>query len=121
MEKSTEESERRGRREGPAPSGGSPGGEESEIVWAIARLHAGVLAIVGAFLGAIGMFVLTSWLLLKGGPQVGPHLQLLAQYFYGFSVTWPGAFLGSLYGALVGGVVGWLIGALYNVIAGLRE
>ena len=79
------------------------------------------MAIVAALLGASAMFVMTSWLLIKGGPQVGPHLRLLGQYFYGYSVSWPGAFIGSFYGALIGGIVGWLIGALYNLIAGLRE
>jgi hypothetical protein len=117
VEKPAGESERGGQRQDAPPSPA----EEREIVWAIARLQAGVLALVAALLGASGMFVMTAWLLVKGGPQVGPHLQLLAQYFYGYSVSWPGAFIGSFYGALVGGIVGWLIGALYNLIAGLRE
>lgn len=122
MEKPTGESERGGRRHDAPPAGEAPSiAEEREIVWAIARLQAGVLAVVGAVLGAIAMFVMTSWLLIKGGPQVGPHLRLLAQYFYGYSVSWPGAFIGSFYGGLIGGIVGWLIGALYNLIAGLRE
>ena len=122
METPTGESERGGRRRDAPRAGELPSiAEEREIVWAIARLQAGVLALVGATLGAVVMFVLTSWLLIKGGPQVGPHLRLLAQYFYGYTVSWPGAFLGSFYGAVIGGIVGWLIGALYNLVAGLRQ
>jgi hypothetical protein len=96
-------------------------GAEREIAWAVARLQAGVLALVGALVGGLGLFLMTAWLLIKGGPQVGPHLQLLGQYFYGYTVTWPGTVVGLLYGALVGAVVGWLIGALYNVVAALRS
>jgi hypothetical protein len=97
----------------------SPG--EHEIVWAVARLQAGVLAFVGGVLGGAGLFSMTAWLLLKGGAPVGPHLALLGQYSYGYSVTWPGAFVGLLYGALAGAAVGWLVGALYNLVAGLRS
>jgi len=95
--------------------------ELQEVSRAVARIHAGVLALVGGFVGGAGVFMVTAWLLIKGGPNVGAHLQLLNQYFYGYSVTWPGALVGLLYGALTGAVVGWLIGAIYNLVAGLRE
>jgi hypothetical protein len=65
--------------------------------------------------------MMTSWLLIKGGPQVGVHLQLLGQYFVGYSVTWQGSLVGLFYGALVGGVVGWSIGTLYNAIVAIRQ
>lgn len=94
--------------------------EEREIEWAVARLQARVLAVVGAILGGAVVFLMTAWLLVKGGPEVGKHLQLLGQYFYGYTVTWPGAFVGLLYGAVAGGVVGWVVGAVYNLVAGLR-
>lgn len=120
MDSPTGESEER-RRHDTEPAGGQPSIADREIVWAIARLQAGVLAVVAAVIGATTLFVMTAWLLIKGGAPVGPHLQLLSQYFYGYSVSWPGAFIGSFYGGLVGGIVGWVIGALYNLIAGLRE
>ena len=95
--------------------------DESEIVRTIARLHALVLALVGALLGGVGLFLMTAWLLVKGGATMGAHLQLLGQYFYGYSVTWTGCIVGLLYGALVGAVVGWCIGTVYNLVVGLRE
>ncbi len=95
--------------------------EEREVVRAIARLHAGVLATVGALIGGIGLFALTAWLLVEGGPNVGAHLQLLNHYFPGYSVTWAGCFIGLLYGAAVGAAVGWCIGAVYNLVVGLRD
>lgn len=92
-----------------------------EVSRAVARIHAGVLAVVGAGLGGSAVFVMTAWLLIRGGTFVGAHLQLLGQYFYGYSVTWPGSFVGLLYGAAVGGLVGWAIGRIYNRIGDLRE
>lgn len=87
----------------------------------VVRLQAFVLGISGAVLGGSGLFVMTVWLLVKGGEQVGPHLSLLGQYFPGYSVTWGGAFLGLAYGALVGAVVGAMIGWIYNLVAAARH
>lgn len=95
--------------------------ETREVSHAVARIHAGVLALVSAFLGGVGLFTMTVWLLIRGGPRVGEHLGLLSNYFFGYSVTWTGSVVGLLYGILVGGVVGWVIGAVYNGVVGLRE
>jgi hypothetical protein len=64
---------------------------------------------------------MTAWLLIKGGPHVGAHLQLLGHYFVGYSVTWQGSLVGFFYGALVGGVVGWSIGTIYNGVVVIRQ
>jgi hypothetical protein len=95
--------------------------ELCEVNPAVVRLQTGVLTIVCALLGGVGLFVMTAWLLIKGGPQVGAHLQLLGHYFIGYSVTWKGCLVGLFYGALVGGVVGWSIGAIYNGIVAIRQ
>ena len=95
--------------------------ELSEVKQAVVRLQTGVLTIVCALLGGVGLFVMTAWLLIKGGPQVGVHLQLLGHYFIGYSVTWKGSLVGLCYGALVGGVVGWAISTIYNGIVTLRQ
>ena len=95
--------------------------DEREVVRAIARLHGGVLAVVGAMIGGATLFLMTAWLLVKGGENVGAHLQLLSQYFYGYSVTWTGCVIGALYGAASGAVIGWCIGTVYNFVVGLRE
>ena len=95
--------------------------ESCEVHQAVMRLQTGVLAIVGALLGGGGLFVMTAWLLIKGGPQVGVHLQLLGHYFIGYSVTWQGSLVGLFYGVLFGGVVGWSIGTIYNGIVAIRQ
>jgi hypothetical protein len=93
-----------------------------EVSRIIVRVQAGVLAVVGALIGGASLFVMTVWLLIKGGPQVGEHLQLLGQYFIGYSVTWGGSLVGFFYGALAGGIAGWAgVGTVYNRIVSLRQ
>jgi len=116
--KSEEEAENGDKRD---RSFGDDSGAERELAWAVARLQAVPLAIVGAILGGVGLFGMTAWLLLKGGEHVGAHLQLLDQYFYGYSVTWLGAFVGLFYGGAVGAASGWLIGTVYNIVVALRS
>jgi len=91
------------------------------IATAIARLRAGIMAIVCGLLAGSGLLVATVWLVLRGGPNVGQHLVLLRNYLPGYSVTWSGAFLGFVYGALLGGAAGWLTAWIYNRIVQLRQ
>ena len=91
------------------------------VIRNVARIHALILALVCALICGVGLFTLTAWLILKGGPVVGPHLALLGQYFPGYAVTWPGSIAGLFYGALVGAAIGWIIGAVYNGVAVLRH
>ncbi len=95
--------------------------QKEEISRALARIRTGALAIVCAMIGGVGLFVMTAWLLIKDGPHVGQHLQLLSNYFIGYSVTWWGSVVGLFYGALCGGVIGWAIGTIYNKVVGIRQ
>ncbi len=91
-----------------------------EISRAVARLHAGIMALIFGAVCGLGLFVMTAWLVIKGGPMVGLHLELLHHYFIGYSVTWPGAFVGLFEGGLLGALLGWGIGMIYNRIVGVR-
>jgi hypothetical protein len=95
--------------------------QKDEISRALARIKTDALALVCASIGGVGLCVMTMWLVIKGGPHTGEHLQLLANYFIGYSVTWPGAFVGLLYGATTGGLVGWAIGRIYNAVVNARQ
>ena len=81
---------------------------------------------LGVLFGA-GIFIATNWLVLKGGqpglvgePLVGPHLQLLSQFFIGYKVSFLGSFIGLAYGLAVGTLSGSLIAAIYNKIVYFR-
>ena len=91
--------------------------ERALIEFAVARMRAGILAIVFAMVSGTGLFVATAWLLIKGGENVGATLGLLGNYLPGYAVTWPGAFLGLAYGVVIGGTMGWLLARIYNRLA----
>ncbi len=62
----------------------------------------------------LGIFIATLWLIIKGGEVVGPNLQLLGQYFIGYTVTMKGAFAGMGYGFLWGFLFGWIFAYIRN-------
>ncbi len=95
--------------------------EEELVRSAVARLRAGILAIVCGLLAGTGLFVATIWLVLQGGKNVGQHLSLLRYFLPGYSVTWPGALLGLFYGVLFGSLAGGLIAWIYNRVVDLRH
>jgi hypothetical protein len=99
----------------------SKGDQERILVTrTIARLRAGIVAIVTAMVAGFTLFVATLWLVIKGGPDVGQHLGLLRAYYPGYSVTWVGSFVGLVYGALTGALIGWCVAWLYNILASWR-
>jgi hypothetical protein len=87
---------------------------ERVIIEAFARLDRTALGLAVGTLCGLGVFLATIILLIKGGEVVGPNLALLGQFFYGYTVTMTGAFVGLVYGFIVGFVVGWLIALLRN-------
>jgi hypothetical protein len=69
------------------------------------------------FLAALGLFVATVFLVIKGGEVVGPRLQLLSVYLPGYSVSWTGAFIGGAYMFFLGYGAGRVVATVYNRIA----
>ena len=78
-----------------------------------------------AFASAVGVtaglvfFLATIWLVIKGGVNVGSHLRLLSQYFFGYTVTVPGAFIAFAYSFCWGFLFGWLFAYLRNLFLAL--
>jgi hypothetical protein len=95
--------------------------DEELLHQAVARLRASIMAIVFGLTAGTGLFIATAWLLIKGGPVVGPHLGLLGNYLPYYSVTWPGAFLGFVEAAIGGALVGYAIAFIYNRLVDLRR
>lgn len=95
--------------------------QNDEVGQTLKRIMVNALVLACTVIGGVGLFAMTIWLVIKDGPQAGQHLQLLSNYFVGYSVTWPGAFVGILYGAMTGGVVGWAVGTIYNRVVNLRQ
>lgn len=88
---------------------------------AVLRLSANILGLVLGILAGLGIFIATTFLLLKGGDVVGPHLGLLRAFFPYYSVTFLGSFVGFVYGFVCGYATGFIVAALYNLIVKLKN
>lgn len=102
--------------------------DEDKLFSGVVRFNAKILGLVlGLLLGSI-IFIATNWIIIKGGhigPDgeyvVGPHLQLLSQFFIGYRVSFLGSIIGFAYGFAVGTLIGVLIGRIYNWIVKFRN
>jgi hypothetical protein len=89
------------------------GRPDTTLEQAFPRIHKRALGIaVGLTLGA-AFWLLTAFHVIVR--PTGITLGLLANYFYGFDATWPGAFVGFIWAGACGFVAGWLFALLHNV------
>ncbi|PYM90312.1 MAG: hypothetical protein DME04_23200 [Candidatus Rokuibacteriota bacterium] len=94
---------------------------ESLVSVRLMRLNATVQGVVVGLIAGLGIFIATNWLIIKGGPVVGPHLALLGQFFIGYRVTFVGSLIGFAYGFVLGFCVGYGVARAYNWLADLRQ
>jgi hypothetical protein len=102
--------------------------QNGEIIFSdIVRFNIKVIGLVLGVLTGLTVFVATNWLVLKGGYVdsngmyvVGPHLQLLSQFFIGYRVSFLGSIVGFIYGFSFGTLCGTAIGWIYDKIVKYR-
>jgi len=92
----------------------APSSDQQQIQNVLLRLNARAWGIAMGLLLGSGLFLATIFLVIKGGPNTGQHLQLLHVFFPGYSVTVLGSVVGFVYAFVVGYGLGRLIGAVYN-------
>lgn len=104
------------------------GANKTNLYSDVHRLNSKVLGLEFGLITGISIFITTNWLLIKGGHitlsgeyVVGPHLQLLSQFFIGYRVSFLGSFIGFAYGFALGIFSGSLIGWIYNKIIDFRN
>ena len=56
----------------------------------------------------------------RGEYIVGPHLQLLSQFFIGYKVSFWGSIIGFFYGFALGTLCGTATGWIYNKVVDFR-
>ncbi len=102
--------------------------EEEKLFSGILRLNSQILGLVLGCLIGLAIFIATNWLVIKGGhvtPDgryvVGPHLQLLSQFFIGYRVSFLGSIIGFCYGFAFGTLIGATVGWVYNKIVDFRN
>lgn len=93
---------------------------EHVVLTQVMRMNATINGIVAGLLIGLVFMLATLWLVIKGGEVVGPHLGLLDQYFWGYSVTVGGSLIGFVYGFVVGFAIGYFVSWSYNLLADLR-
>jgi len=99
----------------------TPLSPEDKLFSGVLLLNAKVVGLAMGLILALGIFVATNWLIIKGGERVGPHLILLSQYFIGYKVTFLGSLIGAAYGFALGTICGALMGWIYNKIVAFRH
>jgi hypothetical protein len=85
------------------------------------RMNAVVTGVIFGLMAGAVIFVATNWLVLRGGPVVGPHLTLVNQFFIGYEVTFKGSLIGFAYSFMSGFVVGSFLAWIYNWLLDLRD
>ena len=102
--------------------------EEERLFSGALRLNFRMMGLILGLLMGLAIFIVTNWLVIKGGHHtpggeyvVGPHLQLLSQFFIGYKVSFLGSIIGFFYGFALGTFSGAAIGWIYNKIVDIRS
>ncbi len=98
-----------------------PSSEEQDLQAALVRLNARAWGIAMGLLLGGGLFLATNVLVIKGGENVGQHLQLLRVFLPGYSVTFLGSLVGFVYQFVLGYILGRLVGVIYNKMVELSR
>jgi hypothetical protein len=96
-----------------------PGAIEADLVetmqMAIAPVHKAALGVATGLVSGLVVAAATAFIVVVR-PQPEPRLDLLANYFYGYTVSWPGVLIGFLWAFVVGFVAGWFMGFVRNFV-----
>jgi len=99
---------------GSPPDSASPDQVETLLKQAFAPLHKCALGLAAGVTAAAVLFLLTVFHLIFA-PSEATNIELLSQYFYGYRVSWPGAFVGAWWAGVAGFVAGWFFAFARNV------
>ena len=101
--------------------------KEEKLFNGVLRLNAKMLGLVTGLLTGFVIFIATNWLVMRGhiAPDsevvVGPHLNLLSQFFIGYKISFLGSLIGFVYGFALGTLGGSLTGWIYNKFVKFKD
>ena len=85
------------------------------LPYATAPMHKRAFGVAVGTMAGVLLFLLTAFHVVAQ-PEHALDLGLLGQYFYGYDVTWRGAFVGLGWGLISGFVAGWFVAFVRNVV-----
>ena len=97
----------------------NPSAKPVGLSFAFSPIHKSALGVAVGMVSGLAVFGLTVFHVVLH-PTEGPNLALLAQYFYGYDVSWRGAFLGLVWGFVSGFVFGWFGAFVRNLTVALQ-
>lgn len=86
-----------------------------ELELAFEPLHKRALGMALGVASGLVFFLLTAVVLVRR-PDPAPAIYILGEYFYGYTVSWAGAFIALAWGFVVGFVVGWFAAFCRNLV-----
>jgi protoporphyrinogen oxidase len=95
-----------------------PPSVNQSLVLAFAKLDKLAFATALGTVAGLTVAIATLWLVIKDGEQVGRNLQLMGQFFQGYTVTVSGALVGFVYSFTSAFLWGWLFAYLRNFALG---
>ena len=81
---------------------------------AFAPMHKRVLGLAAGITAGVTVWLLTAFHVVAQ-PKDALSIELLAQVFYGYDVTWRGAFVGAWWAFVAAFVAGWFAAFLHNL------
>lgn len=90
----------------------------ARVTLAFAPLHKRAFGVATGLAAGIGLFAITIAEMFRR-PSGSSGLQLLSQYFAGYTVSLSGAFVGLLWGFATGFVLGWFVAFCRNLVVAL--
>ena len=102
------------------PAGSNrPAAGPSPFAFAFAPVHKRALGVaVGSVFGLV-IFVVTIFHVVLH-PEGALDIALLREYFFGYTVSWQGAFIGLFWGFVSGFVMGWFVAFVRNFVIAMR-
>lgn len=82
------------------------------LAQAFAPMHKRALGVAVGSTVALAVFALTAFHVIAQSADL--PIGLLAQYFYGYDITWRGAFVGAWWGFVAGFAAGWFLAFVRN-------
>lgn len=92
---------------------------EPALRYVFSPVHKAALGVAFGLTCGMMVAVVTVFTLITTGEDGGLPLGLLAQFFYGYDVTWTGAAIGFFWGFVSGFVAGWFVAFLKNLCTAL--